>query len=172
MPGQSDLRAKSEGAKLLVNNQTTSKFHVRSNSTLSLSFSLVTVKPTLLSLSLSSLSLSLSLYRTSVNRLMITSCLEFQPPMAVSVRGPEHQKGRGEVHLFGKLSIIGGSCHKYHFCRDKIRLLSRQKYACRDKTFVATNVLPRQAYFCRNKRRVLSCLSRQNFCRDNFFYLW
>ena len=58
-------------------------------------------------------------------------------------------------------SIIGGSCHKYNFCRDKsyvaintclsrqapvcrnkTRLLSRQKYACSDKTFVATK------YFC------------------------
>ena len=43
--------------------------------------------------------------------------------------------------------IVGGSCHKYHFCRDKTRvgrgktrLLSRQKYACHDKTFVATKL--------------------------------
>ena len=66
---------------------------------------------------------------------------------------------------------FGGSCHKYHFCRDKIHLLSRQKYACREKTFVATKLclswqnifvatklklLSWQAYFCCNKRRVLS----------------
>ena len=80
---------------------------------------------------------------------------------------------------------FGGSCHKYHFCRDKIHLLSRQKYACREKTFVATKlclswqnifvatkrlsqifvttnvfvttkVLWWQAYFCRDKRHVLS----------------
>ena len=45
--------------------------------------------------------------------------------------------------------IIGGSCHRYHFCRDKTRLFPRQKYACCDKTFVATNIfLSRQAYFC------------------------
>ena len=35
--------------------------------------------------------------------------------------------------------ITDGSCQKYHFCRDKTRLLSRQKYACRDEHFVATN---------------------------------
>ena len=49
---------------------------------------------------------------------------------------------------------IGGSCHKYNFCRDKgfkhdkTLLLLRQKYACRDKTFVTTNIF--------------LCLSRQN----------
>ena len=37
--------------------------------------------------------------------------------------------------------IIGGNCHKYYFCCDKSRLLSRQKHACRDKTFVATNII-------------------------------
>ena len=51
-------------------------------------------------------------------------------------------------------TIIGGSCHKYNFCRDKY--LSRQKF-CRDKiTLVVTKVLSRQAYLCRDKRRVLS----------------
>ena len=31
--------------------------------------------------------------------------------------------------------------NKYHFCRDKTRLLSRQKHTCRDKTyFFATNI--------------------------------
>ena len=64
-------------------------------------------------------------------------------------------------------TIIGGSCHKYHFCRgmclsrqntsfhatrvcrgqicvchDKTRLFTRQKYACRDKImFVAISIL-------------------------------
>ena len=69
-------------------------------------------------------------------------------------------------------SIIGGSCHKYNFCRDKRRVLSRQKYACRDK------LLLRQTYFCRDKSFVATnicsdksnsvtkiCLSRQIFCR-------
>ena len=30
-------------------------------------------------------------------------------------------------------TITGGNCYKYHFCRNKTRFLSRQKYACRDK---------------------------------------
>ena len=49
-------------------------------------------------------------------------------------------------------ATIGGSCHKYNFCRDKhvfcrdkTRVLSRQKYACGDKhVSVATNILSRQ----------------------------
>ena len=45
--------------------------------------------------------------------------------------------------------FIGGSCHKYHFCRDKsfvvfvatkTRLLARPKYASHDKTLVVTNI--------------------------------
>ena len=40
-------------------------------------------------------------------------------------------------------------------CRDKTRLLSRQKYACRDKRVVGKN------YACRDK----TFLSRQNLCR-------
>ena len=40
-----------------------------------------------------------------------------------------------------KSAIIGGSCHKYYFCRGKTRPLSRQKYACQDKhIFVATKL--------------------------------
>ena len=77
---------------------------------------------------------------------------------------------------------IAGSCHKYNFCHDKTRLLLRQKYACRNKTFVTTNtfvvtniccdkrsvstkVLSRQAYFCYDKRHCFvtknTCLSQQ-----------
>ena len=41
-----------------------------------------------------------------------------------------------------------------HFFRDKLKKI-------RDKSFVATKVLSRQAYFCRDKRRVLS---RQKTC--------
>ena len=63
--------------------------------------------------------------------------------------------------------IIDGSCRKYHLCRDKgfvatdtclsqqrvcrdkARLLSRQKYACREKTlFVATSILLSQQKTC------------------------
>ena len=59
-----------------------------------------------------------------------------------------------------------------YFCRDKTRLLSRQKYASRDKrnvrldkSFVAASILlSRQntSFIATNTR-----LSRQNVCRDN-----
>ena len=80
-------------------------------------------------------------------------------------------------------SIIGGSCHKY--------LLSRQKYACRDKTFLATSIfLSRQrlfvttkhvfyrnkhvfvatkCVFCRDKSLLVAtkrATNQQKFCRD------
>ena len=60
-------------------------------------------------------------------------------------------------------SFIGRSCCKYCICRNKTHLLSRQKYACCDKSFcrdkimfVTTKVLLQQAYFwqtciCRDK---------------------
>ena len=80
-----------------------------------------------------------------------------------------------------EFSIIGGSCHKYNFCRDKTRVLSRQKYACRDKGFVATKVPSGQIHvfvatkhvFCRDKSILVinchkvylsnTCSSRQIF---------
>lgn len=34
-------------------------------------------------------------------------------------------------------TTIGGSSHKYHFRRDKTRLLLQQKHACCDKSLVA-----------------------------------
>ena len=88
--------------------------------------------------------------------------------------------------------IIGGSCHKYHFCHDKSFVatntlihnkvyLLRQKF-CRDKSlaatkasqsrqnvcryiiiFVATKIrLSRQAYFCRDKN--YTCGSSRQWC--------
>ena len=89
-------------------------------------------------------------------------------------------------------TIIGGSCHRHNFCCDKTRLLSRQKHACRDKSFVAqkyfgttkllswqifvvTNIffshdksfVSWQAYFCHDKR----CVSSQqtHVCCDKTF---
>ena len=64
--------------------------------------------------------------------------------------------------------ITGGSCHKYHFGRDKsfvdksmlvvMKVLSRKNYVCRDKTFVTT-------YICRDKHNFGSILlSRQKTC--------
>ena len=72
--------------------------------------------------------------------------------------------------------IIGGSCYKYHFCRDKNYVCRDKYYVCRDKYllsqrfygdkkyFVATNIKNsrqnlRQAYFCRDKRRVFVATS-------------
>ena len=59
---------------------------------------------------------------------------------------------QASLHLVVSMgNTIGGNCHKYHFCRDKTHLLSRQKYGCRDKQFVAKK-----------------CLSRQNCCHDKY----
>ena len=82
-------------------------------------------------------------------------------------------------------SIIGGSCHKYEFCRDKSfdvfccdksmlvatkLCLSQQAYFCHDKKktcFVATKVLFRQKYVCRNKSFVAT---KDVFCRDKHVF--
>ena len=79
--------------------------------------------------------------------------------------------------------IIGGTCHKYHFCRHKHMFVAKHVFVatkhvfCRDKTrllsrqntsFVATKIcLSRQNYACRYKHVVATniILSRQNFCR-------
>ena len=57
--------------------------------------------------------------------------------------------------------IIGGSCHKYNFCRHK-------HYACSDKTFVPTKLcLSRQNIFVATK-----LLSRQTrVCRDKHTFV-
>ena len=57
--------------------------------------------------------------------------------------------------------ITGGSCRKYHFCRDK----TRQRRVCRDKT----RLLSRQKYACFNFCRDKIFLSRQNFSGDETF---
>ena len=68
-------------------------------------------------------------------------------------------------------SVIGGSCHKYHFCRDKIMfvatsiLLSRQTRVCRDKSkLVATNVIVWRQKFCGSKHTFVP--TKDVFCRD------
>ena len=70
--------------------------------------------------------------------------------------------------------IIGRSCHKHHMC------LSPQKYACRDKTFVATNtsLLPQKC--CHDKHTFVTTkhmfvatkvsLSLENFCHDKIMF--
>jgi len=97
---------------------------------------------------------------------------------------------------WGFRSITGGSCPKYHFCRDKQGFtltkhifcrdesMSQQKYVCRKKGFcykftfvmclwqnvsiVMTKVLSRQTRVCRNKNiSSQQVLSWQAyFCRD------
>ena len=59
-----------------------------------------------------------------------------------------------------RMPVIGGSCHKYHYCRGKGMLVAMKeivgiKYVCRDKTF---------ACFCCDERRVL--LRQIRVCRD------
>ena len=66
--------------------------------------------------------------------------------------------------------IIGGSCHKYHFCcgksfvcGDKTRLLSRQKYACH----VCHDIIMFFLESCRDKN--MFCRYKHVFvatCRD------
>ena len=64
--------------------------------------------------------------------------------------------------------ITGGSCHKYHFCHDNTRILSRQKYAWRDKTFVLTKLyLSRQNIFVATKVKYLWRQTR--VCRHKSF---
>ena len=59
------------------------------------------------------------------------------------------------------VSVTGGSCHKYHFCRDK--------------TYVATNMykcLLRQSTTRHTTKLCLFCVFRDKtkyFCRDKFF---
>ena len=76
----------------------------------------------------------------------------------------------------GSRCIIGGSCHKYNFCRDKSfvttkRVFAPQKYACRDKImFVAENICREQGFvatkiFCRDKHNIFVA-TKAVFCRD------
>ena len=93
--------------------------------------------------------------------------------------------------IYESKTIIGGSCHKYNFCRDKrvfVATKKRQKYACHDKTvlvaanscrnkhtFVATSILlSQQAYFCRDKhvlvatKIILAPITQNVSCLDAF----
>ena len=73
--------------------------------------------------------------------------------------GRESQQSVGTHTPRLTFCIVGVSCHKYHFCRDK-------HVSCRDKSMlVATKLLSRQAYFCRDKRRVLWT----GICHDKTF---
>ena len=60
------------------------------------------------------------------------------------------------------------SCHKHHFCRDKLVLVATKHVFCRDKSMLAaTQPLSGQNYVCRDR----IFLSRQNFCRDKHTFV-
>ena len=69
------------------------------------------------------------------------------------------RRGRGRC-------IIAGSCHNYHFCRDKsfVPTITFSRQAQDKSMVVATNLLSQQAYYCRDKRHVLS--RRTRVCCD------
>ena len=63
-----------------------------------------------------------------------------------------------------------------HFCRDKTRLLSRQKHACRDKTFGATSTVLLRQNPCDDKRNFVETkltfvATKHVFCRDKHVFV-
>ena len=71
---------------------------------------------------------------------------------------------------------IGGSRHKYHFCRDKT--FCRDKYVClspQNTSFITTKVCLSRQNFCRDKIMfvaTITCLSRQKYtCRDKHIFV-
>ena len=97
-------------------------------------------------------------------------------------RLPGHFGSLATQEAYHCLSILG-SCHKYHFCHDERRVLSRQKCACSIKAFVMTDICIK--VFCHGKHPFVatkdaSCrdqhvfgstkvsLSQQNFCCNKY----
>ena len=67
-----------------------------------------------------------------------------------------------------KISFAGAAT-SIIFVATKTRLLSRQKYACRDETFVATNInLVVATNTCFLKQNF--CREKHNFCRDKHVF--
>ena len=92
----------------------------------------------------------------------------------------EPKQIRTEVPLRTSVTttILGGSCHKYHFCRGKTFAstkvcLSRQNFRLDKSMFVTTKLSPRQKYVCHDKTFASSkvCLSRQNFLLDKGMFV-
>ena len=79
------------------------------------------------------------------------------------------------IHHPTSSCMIGGICHKYHFCCEKKKIdtflsqLNVSYFATNVKLCLLNNVIyvyDKHFYFCRDKRRVLS---RQNYvCRDKY----
>ena len=63
-----------------------------------------------------------------------------------------------------QIFIIGGSCHKYHFCCNKTFV-----YFLSNKTFVVTNTCLSRQNTSFVERKV--CLLRQNFSRDKLIFV-
>ena len=68
-------------------------------------------------------------------------------------------------------TIVGGSCHNYHFCRDKHVLVGTKHVFCRDKSMlVATNVILSRQRVCRGKPTTVVA-TKDVFCRDKHVYV-
>ena len=72
-------------------------------------------------------------------------------------------------------AIVGRSCHKHNFCRDKYVFCRDKHVFCRDKNMlVAKKVcLSRQTRVCCDKYSVTTklCLSRQKFCSGKYTFV-
>ena len=89
-------------------------------------------------------------------------------------------------------TLLGGSCHKYHFCHDKHVVVTTKHVFCRDKSmlvvtqlfvatnkcllrqlFVVTKVLSRQKYYVSTNiilsRQAYFCRDKTRVCRDKTF---
>ena len=76
-----------------------------------------------------------------------------------------------QAWLLGASAVIGGSCHKYNFCRGKRFVVTDTSRFVRfvdkhDKTFVTTNIIKGFVAASILLSRQKTCLSRQNIYRD------
>ena len=76
----------------------------------------------------------------------------------------------------GQVFITGGSCHRYHFYRDKSKFrhlcykrvfVATKHVFCRDKSMLVTKLLSRQKDFVATN----IILSPQNFCHDKYTFV-
>ena len=79
--------------------------------------------------------------------------------LCVHVRACVCARARVGTHY----TIICGSCHKYHFCRDKSYVFVVTKYFCCDK------YLPRRTRVCRDKHTFVA--TKDVFCRDEYVFV-
>ena len=94
---------------------------------------------------------------------LLTRTLEAKATKSVipSVQDPLNWLHEGDWWWW-QCTIIGGSCHKFVFCRDKHLFFMTKQVFCCDKSMPdATKVLSWQKYFSLNKPFVMA-----NICRD------